>query len=246
MLGSLSKTYAMTGWRAGFALGPKPIISAMSKLQSQSTSSTAAMVQKAAIAALNGSQECVCEMRADYIRLRDTVVAGLKEIPGFTCTMPEGAFYAYPNVAGLLKQTGIATPAELATRLLHDAGVCRGPGRALWHTRTHPHLLRRLASGCGGGSGANPRLRRKALNGKLREQRKSPPAFLAGSSFARPIDQRPRPRPMRVREMISGRKAIASATSSQPRCSCVIVCAQPETGALLPCTLAEKTTWETM
>ena len=64
VLGSLSKTYAMTGWRAGFALGPKPIIAAMSKLQSQSTSSTAAIVQKAAIAALTGSQECVSEMRA--------------------------------------------------------------------------------------------------------------------------------------------------------------------------------------
>ncbi len=71
VLGSLSKTYAMTGWRAGFALGPKAIIAAMSKLQSQSTSSTAAIVQKAAIAALNGSQECVVEMRADYLKLRD-------------------------------------------------------------------------------------------------------------------------------------------------------------------------------
>ena len=113
----------MTGWRAGFALGPKQIIAAMSKLQSQSTSNTASMVQKAAIAALTGSQECVCEMRADYIRLRDTIVAGLRSIPGLTCTMPEGAFYAYPNVSGLLKNSGIATPAELTTRLLHEAGV---------------------------------------------------------------------------------------------------------------------------
>src|ERR1700753_652774 len=122
ILGSLSKTYAMTGWRAGFALGPKPIISAMSKLQSQSTSSTAAVVQKAAIAALTGSQECVCEMRADYIRLRDTIVAGLRSIPGFTCTMPEGAFYAYPNVSELLKKSGIPTPADLTTPLLQHAG----------------------------------------------------------------------------------------------------------------------------
>jgi len=128
VLGSLSKTYAMTGWRAGFALGPKAVIAAMSKLQSQSTSSTAAMVQKAAIAALTGSQECVCEMRADYIRLRDTIVAGLRSIPGITCTMPEGAFYAYPNVSGLLKKSGIATPAELTTRLLHEAGIVVVPG----------------------------------------------------------------------------------------------------------------------
>jgi aspartate aminotransferase len=130
VLGSLSKTYAMTGWRAGFALAPKPIITAMSKLQSQSTSSTAAMVQKAAIAALTGSQDCVCEMRADYIHLRDTIVAGLRSVPGITCTMPEGAFYAYPNVAGLLKKSGIATPAELTTRLLHEGGVVVVPGEA--------------------------------------------------------------------------------------------------------------------
>src|SRR5580692_2013564 len=137
VLGSLSKTYAMTGWRAGFALGPKPIIAAMSKLQSQSTSSTAAMVQKAAIAALTGSQECVCEMRADYIQLRDTIVGALRSIPGITCTMPEGAFYAYPNVSGLLKKSGIPTPAELTTRLLHDAGVVVVPGEAFG---THEHI----------------------------------------------------------------------------------------------------------
>ena len=137
VLGSLSKTYAMTGWRAGFALGPKPIIAAMSKLQSQTTSSTSAMVQKAAIAALTGSQECVCEMRADYIRLRDTIVAGLRSIPGFTCTMPEGAFYAYPNVSGLLKKSGIATPAELTTRLLHEAGIVVVPGEPFG---THEHI----------------------------------------------------------------------------------------------------------
>jgi aspartate aminotransferase len=88
VLGSLSKTYAMTGWRAGFALGPKPIIAAMSKLQSQSTSNTASMVQRASIAALTGSQECVGEMRADYIKLRDRVLEGFKTIPGLTCTVP--------------------------------------------------------------------------------------------------------------------------------------------------------------
>src|SRR5271163_37886 len=86
VLGSLSKTYAMTGWRAGFALGPKPIIAAMSKLQSQSTSSTAAIVQKAAIAALTGSQACVTEMRADYLTLGDRILKGLHSIPGITCT----------------------------------------------------------------------------------------------------------------------------------------------------------------
>src|SRR5580692_3715837 len=90
VLGSLSKTYAMTGWRAGFALGPKPVIAAMGKLQSQSTSSTAAFVQKAAIAAVSGPQECVVEMRADYRQLRDRVLDGFKTIPGLTCTVPQG------------------------------------------------------------------------------------------------------------------------------------------------------------
>src|ERR1700728_3186383 len=99
VLGSLSKTYAMTGWRAGFALGPKPIIAAMSKLQSQSTSNTASMVQRASIAALHGSQECVAEFRADYIKLRDQILAGFKTIPGLTCTVTQGAFYVYPNVS---------------------------------------------------------------------------------------------------------------------------------------------------
>src|SRR6202012_4350117 len=98
VLGSLSKTYAMTGWRAGFALGPKPVIAAMSKLQSQSTSNTASMVQRASIAALTASQDCVREMREDYIKLRDRILEGFKTIPGLTCTVPEGAFYVYPNV----------------------------------------------------------------------------------------------------------------------------------------------------
>lgn len=132
VLGSLSKTYAMTGWRAGFALGPKPIIAAMGKLQSQSTSNTASMVQRAAIAALTGSQECVAEMRADYIKLRDRVLAGLKTIPGVTCTVPEGAFYVYPNISAFLDPTGsrggVKTAADLASKLLTEAHVVSVPG----------------------------------------------------------------------------------------------------------------------
>jgi len=118
VLGSLSKTYSMTGWRAGYALGPKPIIAAMGKLQSQSTSSTASFVQKAAIAALNSSQDCVAEMRADFLKLRDRILARLAEIPGVTCTKPEGAFYVYPNVSAYLGKPGAQTAMELASRLL--------------------------------------------------------------------------------------------------------------------------------
>jgi aspartate aminotransferase len=130
VLGSLSKTYAMTGWRAGFALGPKPIISAMSKLQSQSTSNTASMVQRASIAALTGSQECVSEMRADYIKLRDQTLAGFKTIPGLTCTVPQGAFYVYPNVRKFLGKGGITSASDLAAKLLSEAHVVVVPGEA--------------------------------------------------------------------------------------------------------------------
>ena len=98
ILGSLSKTYAMTGWRAGYALASKPVVANLSKLQSQSTSNATSFVQKAAIAALAGSQECVAEFRAEFIDLRDYMLAKLAEIPGVTCTKPEGAFYVYPNI----------------------------------------------------------------------------------------------------------------------------------------------------
>jgi aspartate aminotransferase len=139
VLGSLSKTYAMTGWRAGYALGPKPIIAAMSKLQSQSTSSTAHFVQKASIAALSSSQECVTEMRADYLKLRDRILARLAEIPGITCTKPEGAFYVYPNVSAYLGKPGAQNALELANRLLHEAHVVTVPGEA-FGTQQHIRL----------------------------------------------------------------------------------------------------------
>ncbi len=128
VLGSLSKTYAMTGWRAGFALGPKAVIAAMSKLQSQSTSSAASFVQKASIAALSGSQECVQAMRTDYIALRDRILEGLKTIPGVTCTVPQGAFYVYPNVSAFFGKSGIRTAGDVAARLLSEAHVVVVPG----------------------------------------------------------------------------------------------------------------------
>lgn len=134
ILGSLSKTYSMTGWRAGYALAPKPIVANLGKLQSQSTSNAASIVQKAAIAALNGSQECVCEFRAEFIGLRDYMLAKLAEIPGLTCTKPEGAFYVYPNISAFLQSKGgksdLRTATELATRLLHEGHVVAVPGEA--------------------------------------------------------------------------------------------------------------------
>ncbi|HEX3572554.1 MAG TPA: pyridoxal phosphate-dependent aminotransferase [Acidobacteriaceae bacterium] len=145
ILGSLSKTYAMTGWRAGFALGPKQIIGAMSKLQSQSTSNTASVVQKAAIAALTGPQECVAEMRADYLRLRDQTLAGFKTIPGLTCTVPQGAFYVYPNISAFLGKGGIKTASELASKLLTEAHVVVVPGEA-FGTMEHIRLSYAVSS----------------------------------------------------------------------------------------------------
>lgn len=130
ILGSLSKTYAMTGWRAGYALASKAVTANLSKLQSQSTSNASSIVQKAAIAALAGSQECVNEFRAEFIQLRDYMLAKLREIPGVTCTTPEGAFYVYPNISAYLGKTGIKTATELATRLLHEAHVVTVPGEA--------------------------------------------------------------------------------------------------------------------
>jgi aspartate aminotransferase len=128
VIGSLSKTYAMTGWRSGYALGPAPLISAMAKLQSQATSSPPAMVQKAAVAALTGPQECIAEMRNEYIQLRDHILAGLKTIPGITCTRPDGAFYVYPNISALLGRGSVKTAADFARKLLHEAHVATVPG----------------------------------------------------------------------------------------------------------------------
>jgi aspartate aminotransferase len=137
VLGSLSKTYAMTGWRAGYALAPKAIVAGLSKLQSQSTSNATSFVQKAAIVALAGSQECVAEFRAEFRELRDHMLASLAKIPGLTCTKPEGAFYVYPNISAYIGKGGIKTAAELATRLLHEAHVVAVPGEAFG---THEHI----------------------------------------------------------------------------------------------------------
>jgi len=128
IVGSLSKTYAMTGWRLGFALAPAAIASAIQKLQSQSTSNPTSIVQKAAVAALKGPQQCVADMRADYIKLRDHVVNGLRSIPSVKCTLPQGAFYAYPNISSFFGRSGIKSASELAGRLLRDAHVATVPG----------------------------------------------------------------------------------------------------------------------
>ena len=119
----------MTGWRLGYALGPAAVISAMAKLQSQSTSNPTSIVQKAAVAALRGPQECVERMRRDIFELRDHVVKGLRSIPGVTCTLPEGAFYAYPNISCVSWDGGsVKSAADVAGKLLREAHVATVPG----------------------------------------------------------------------------------------------------------------------
>jgi aspartate aminotransferase len=130
IVGSLSKTYSMTGWRLGYALAPAAVASAIQKLQSQSTSNPTSIVQKGAVAALKGAQQCVADMRAEYIRLRDHVVGGLRSIPGITCTLPQGAFYAYPNVSSFLGRGAIRSASELAGRLLREVHVATVPGES--------------------------------------------------------------------------------------------------------------------
>jgi len=139
VVGSLSKTYAMTGWRMGYALAPAAVIAAMQKLQSQSTSNPTSIVQKAAVAALNGPQDCVAEMRKEYIQLRDHVLAGLGKIKGVRCARPEGAFYVYPNISAFLGRKGLNSPAEFARKLLHDAHVASVPGEG-FGTQEHIRL----------------------------------------------------------------------------------------------------------
>ena len=128
--GSLSKTYSMTGWRIGFALAPAPIIGAMMKLQSHSTSNPTSIAQKAAVEAMRGPQSSIPVMLAEYRRRRDFVVGRLREIPGVSILMPKGAFYAYPNISVAYKSGKVKNSLEFATELLAKSFVAVVPGEA--------------------------------------------------------------------------------------------------------------------
>jgi aspartate/methionine/tyrosine aminotransferase len=125
LLDGWSKTYAMTGWRLGFGVFPPALVEPVTRLAINSVSCTSAFSQYAAIAALEGPWDPVEAMVAEFRRRRDIIVAGLNDIPGITCLEPQGAFYAFPNIAG----TGQAS-ADLAARLLADAGVAALSGTA--------------------------------------------------------------------------------------------------------------------
>ncbi len=127
--GSFSKTHAMTGWRLGFGLGPKPWIQSMLKVQSHSTSNANSMTQKAAIEAATGQQDSVRSMIDEYLRRRDWIVPALNEIEGIECSMPEGAFYVMPNVKKLFGGR-VGDSIELSKLLLDDARVVVTAGSA--------------------------------------------------------------------------------------------------------------------
>jgi aspartate aminotransferase len=130
-----SKAYAMTGWRVGFAGGPRPMIAAMTNMQGQIGSGISTISQAAATAALNGPQDLLKERAADYQKRRDEVVGMLREAKGITCHKPEGAFYVFPNIAGCIGKTTkagrkIATDTDFVTALLEEKHVATVQGAA--------------------------------------------------------------------------------------------------------------------
>ena len=127
-INGVSKCYAMTGWRIGYAGGPKEIISAMKTIQSQSTGNPCSVSQIAAIAALNGDQSCVQEMNIAYQDRNNFLVTALNSIPGFKCKKADGAFYAFPKVTDAIIQKGLKDDIELVDLILNKTGVAMVPG----------------------------------------------------------------------------------------------------------------------
>jgi aspartate aminotransferase len=134
VVNGVAKTYAMTGWRVGWILGPADIVTAATNLQSHATSNVANVSQAAAVAALTGDLSAVATMREAFDRRRQLIVSMLREIPGIACPEPQGAFYVYPSVKGLLGRPiagrTAETSAELATLILEEAEVAVVPGEA--------------------------------------------------------------------------------------------------------------------
>jgi len=134
IVNGVSKAYSMTGWRIGYAAGPKNIISAMSKIQSQSTSNASSISIKASVEALNGTQKYVESMRQEFEKRRNYIVERLNTIKGIICRKPEGAFYVFPNIKSFLgktfKEKIINTDIELADYLLDIAKIAVVPGSA--------------------------------------------------------------------------------------------------------------------
>jgi aspartate aminotransferase len=130
LAGSASKAYAMTGWRCGWLAGPKPVVSAANALQSHSTSNVNSITQRAAVAALTGPQQCVTDMLTEYKARRDQLLTWLAEEPRLRCSVPQGAFYLFPDVSDFLSPNGVRTSLEFADGLLRDEQVVTTAGEA--------------------------------------------------------------------------------------------------------------------
>ncbi len=130
LTGSVSKAYAMTGWRCGWAIGPTALVQACNAVQSHSTSNVNSITQLAAIAALTGPQDCVAEMRAEYRQRREQVLAWLGEEPRLQCPTPPGAFYLFPSVSEFLSPASLRTSQDVTDRLLAESHVILTPGEA--------------------------------------------------------------------------------------------------------------------
>jgi aspartate aminotransferase len=126
--GSASKAYAMTGWRCGWTIAPKDLTAAFNVIQGQSTSNITSITQKAALAAITGSQDAVTAMLDEYRRRRDNIHAWLTANPGIQCVKPKGAFYLFPDISRLLSPDGVATSADFAQALLEKEHVVVTPG----------------------------------------------------------------------------------------------------------------------
>ena len=137
VVNGVSKAYSMTGWRIGYAAGPEEIIAAVTKLQSQNTSNPTSIAQKAAVEALNGNQDGVAEMAAEFSKRRDVIVEKLNAIPGITCMNPQGAFYVFPDISALFGRSyqgrTISNSSDLAAYLLDEADVAVVPGVDFGH-----------------------------------------------------------------------------------------------------------------
>lgn len=129
-INGVSKCYAMTGWRIGYAGGPRTLISAMKTIQSQCTSNPCSISQAASVAALDGDQSCVASMTAAYERRHDYIVGALNTLPGFECRESAGAFYAFPRVTGAIRERDLKDDVELVQYLLNAADVAMVPGSA--------------------------------------------------------------------------------------------------------------------
>ncbi len=142
---AVSKTYAMTGWRLGWACGPKDLIRAMTAIQSQSTSNPCSISQVAAETALNGDQACVAQMTEAFKRRHDLLVEGLNKISGVRCLPGDGTFYVFPDVSGLIEKLGVRDDLALADKLINEALVALVPGSAFG---TPGHLRLSFATKC--------------------------------------------------------------------------------------------------